>query len=416
MTRRQTDSVRAACAMASIRTLMQTSLPRWTWSMHGDAGNVSFVAMHDRSIDVILNNQRGEGFVKQVFRLVLAGCSHVGAGSVIDIGANTGYYSMLSAAHGCPVLAIDAQPGCHQWFEAARAANEANASRYASLNSTAGGSQSKAATYFDRTRVRLVTRPVSNSGAPIEIDKWACWVMHKIDVRVRRKRRRRSLLSQSPPPPPLLSPRLKSSAVGFPPPPPPPPPPLAVDPELDATPGKLALRPIDGAGMMRLLPPSERILLAKVDTEGAELGVLHALEQLLPRISNLIVEVAPGWWPLFANRTSRRGESRSRGTVHAAQTADVAAALAIRAAGADQVSRLLMDRDSGGWGFQAALTSNGRHMTSADQMHDFIRRMGNNGYWNQVDIWFAREPISARARRLLCIRRQTSVRAHNVCK
>ena len=204
-----------------------------------------------------------------------------------------------------------------------------------------------------------------------------------------------------------------TTAVGL---PPPPPPPLAVDPELDALPGKLALLPIDGAGMMRLLPPSERVLLAKVDTEGAELGVLHALEPLLPRISNLIVEVAPGWWPLFANRTSRRGESRSRGTVHAAQTADVAAALAIRAAGADQVSRLLMDRDSGGWGFQAALTSNGRHMTSADQMHDFIRRMGNNGYWNQVDIWFAREPIGTRARRLLCIRRQASLRARTACK
>ena len=105
------------CPGCAIRSLRQTSLPRWSsqWSYSspdGNASSVKFVILHDRSIDVIINNQRGEGFVKQVFLAVLGACAAGGGGSVIDIGSNTGFYSMLSAAHGCSVLAIDAQPGC----------------------------------------------------------------------------------------------------------------------------------------------------------------------------------------------------------------------------------------------------------------------------------------------------------------
>ena len=97
--------------MAAVRTLAKTSLQRWSWSDDDSLDNVTFTITHDRSIDVILNNQRGEGFVKQVFRVLLSQCAIPGTGSVIDIGSNTGYYSMASAAHGCPVLAVDAQPG-----------------------------------------------------------------------------------------------------------------------------------------------------------------------------------------------------------------------------------------------------------------------------------------------------------------
>jgi hypothetical protein len=158
-----------ACAMAAVRSLMQTSLPRWSWVTDEGAvarlGSVHFVVMHDRSIDVILNNQRGEGFVKQVFRLVLMGCSS--AHTVVDVGANTGYYSMASAAFGCRVLAFDAQPGCRQWWEAARLANDANVTRANGV----GGPFS----YFDTSRVKLVTRPVSAHPATVEIDQWACW-------------------------------------------------------------------------------------------------------------------------------------------------------------------------------------------------------------------------------------------------
>ena len=166
--------------MASVRVLLETSVPiwnyNWTWlAPHGEARQLRFVVSHDRSIDVILNNQRGEGFVKQVFLATLAGCS--GSMAVLDIGSNTGYYSMLAAAHGCSVLAIDAQPGCAQWFEWARNANHAN-------HSIVGSQQ------FSARSVRIVTRPVSNSRAPVEVDKFSCWVMHKTDIRLRRRRPR----------------------------------------------------------------------------------------------------------------------------------------------------------------------------------------------------------------------------------
>ena len=376
--------------MAAVRTLMNTQLPRWSWTADETGSNVSFVAMHDRSIDVILNNQRGEGFVKQVFRLLLAGCGK--GGTVIDIGSNTGYYSMASAAHGCPVLAIDAQPGCRQWFEAARAANDENATR------------TGAPSWFSRDRVRLITQPVSTNTQPVEIDMWACWVMHKIDVRVKRRRRRAGAIS----PPPPASAHASSSQR---PPPPPPPPPLLTDPDAHVQPGKLALRPIDGEKLMALLPPKEQILLAKVDTEGAELGVLRALEPLLPRASNLVVEIAPGWWPLYTNRTSRRGSKQAG--------ADVAASLAIRSVGAQQVSRLLAATsgdDEPGFGFAAALTSTGRHFTRSDRLHEFLMRMGGNGYWNQVDVWFSRDAASVKAaKKLICLRSQSAVRAKAAC-
>jgi len=337
--------------------------------------------------------------VKQVFRLVLMGCSS--AHTVVDVGANTGYYSMASAAFGCRVLAFEAQPGCRQWWEAARLANDANVTRANGV----GGPFS----YFDTSRVKLVTRPVSAHPATVEIDQWACWVMHKIDQRLRRRQRRRHGVDDASPPASALA-----SVSG--PPPPPPPPPLAVDPEAHARPGKLALRPIGAAELTALLAPSERVLLTKVDTEGAELAVLGALEPLLPRTEHLIVEVAPGWWELYRNRTARSGRGgerhTTRGDGHAPLTSEVAASMQLRANGAQQLSRLLTPQSKGGWGFAAALTSNGRHFTDAATFHEFIVHMGSNGYWHQQDVWFSRDAATvARARLIICKQQQSSVRA-----
>ena len=100
--------------------------------------------MHDESIDVILNDRRAEGFVKAIFRLACARCAP--GNIVLDIGANTGYYSMLAGAHGCSVLALDAQPGCAPFFESARDANVA-------------------AGRFGADRVRLIPRPVDDAEA-----------------------------------------------------------------------------------------------------------------------------------------------------------------------------------------------------------------------------------------------------------
>ena len=89
----------------------------------------------------------------------------------------------------------------------------------------------------------------------------------------------------------------------------------------------------------------------------------------------------------------------------------------MRALGADQLSRLLVAHSDGGWGFQAALTSTGRQFTSAEQLGPFLRKMGNNGYWNQVDVWFARDGETlTRSRLLMCLRQQATSRARAMCK
>ena len=362
------DLIFCACRCRSQRTLAETSLPRWAWhdTSTENPSTVDFVIMHDRSIDVILKNQRGEGFVKQVFRLVLANCSGVNAGIVVDIGTNTGYYAMASAAHGCPVAALDAQPGCSKWFEAARAANDANSTR-------AG-----APAFFSQRRVRLLPRPVSSNAALIEMDRYACWVMHKTDVRVRRRRR---------------NPRLAGDAQ------------VAEQEVVRVPAGRVAARPVGPSELNAFVGAAEPILLAKVDTEGAELSVLNAMEALLPRVSNLIVEVAPGWWPLYVNKSS--GAARSR-----AASKPGAPPSPLRLRGAEQLARFLTSRASGGWGFEAALTSTGRFFASAERLREYVLSMGNNGYWHQADIWFARDGALMRsACRLICLQQQSADRA-----
>jgi hypothetical protein len=413
-------SAATAATMAAIRTLQVTSLPAWSNASEG----VSFTFTHDRSMDVILQNQRGEGFVKQVFRYLLSyGCGTRvdGAGLVLDIGSNTGYYSMASAAHGCQVLAFDAQPGCKQWFEQARAANERNHSRM-------GGPQ---AAYFDARRVGIVTRPVSANPTPIEIDQWACWVMHKIDVRLDGRRRRRRIQTANAEaraaPAVAVTNGLLSPSPPSPPPPPPSPPPGENLPA--ANPGKVAARPVGSLELLSLVQQRQAssVLLAKIDTEGAELGVLAALEPLLPQVENLLVEIAPGWWPLYANKSAvgagRGGRSAMRGakgrgaTPRAAERdADAKPGSQMRANGAEQLSRLLRSKEKGGAGFTAALTSNARLFTSSERLHDFLVGMGSNGYWNQADVWFARDAHGMRsARTTICLRQQSTERAKSMC-
>ena len=144
-------------------------------------------------------------------------------------------------------------------------------------------------------------------------------------------------------------------------------------------------------------------------------------------MTNLLVEIAPGWWPLYANKTARpgrAGEARARKSgdaegaqAHAAHAAEVAAKLHVRSSGARQLSRLLAPAgDAGGWGFSAALTSSGKAFTSAERFEEFLVRMGGNGYWDQIDVWLARDAdVLRRSRRLVCLRQQDPTRAQKAC-
>ena len=42
---------------------------------------------------------------------------------VLDVGANAGFYGILSLAYGANVVFFDAQPSCWQWIESALHAN-----------------------------------------------------------------------------------------------------------------------------------------------------------------------------------------------------------------------------------------------------------------------------------------------------
>ena len=80
------------------------------------------------------------------------------------------------------------------------------------------------------------------------------------------------------------------------------------------------------------------------------------------------------------------------------------------------MQRLLRSRADGGGGFTAALTSSGKYFASAERFHEFIVRMGGNGYWNQVDVWFTRDADVMRAsRRPICLQQQSTERARKSC-
>ena len=171
---------------------MNTQLPRWSWTADETGSNVSFVAMHDRSIDVILNNQRGEGFVKQVFRLCLRAAAKAAPLLIlVRILAIIPWQAPHTAVR-CSLLTHS--PAAANGLRR-RAANDENATH------------TGAPSWFSRDRVRLITQPVSTNTQPVEIDMWACWVMHKIDVRVKRRRRRAERFRRRRPPRRMRAPR-----------------------------------------------------------------------------------------------------------------------------------------------------------------------------------------------------------------
>ena len=49
---------------------------------------------------------------------------------------------------------------------------------------------------------------------------------------------------------------------------------------------------------------------------------------------------------------------------------------------------------------------------SAERLREYVLSMGNNGYWHQADIWFARDGALMRsACRLICLQQQSADRA-----
>jgi FkbM family methyltransferase len=74
-------------------------------------------------------SQVTETNIRHLFREILGspvlGCSkHVNDGVVLDVGANEGFYGLLSSAYGCRTISFEPQPTCVTWLSWAAAANQ----------------------------------------------------------------------------------------------------------------------------------------------------------------------------------------------------------------------------------------------------------------------------------------------------
>jgi FkbM family methyltransferase len=143
------------------------TVPRWSWPGEASSSpapelNVSFYVSRSRGLKFVQTDARGEGFVKDVFRLMASGCTtEASPATIVDIGANTGYYSMLAAVFGCPVIAFEPQPGCWPSFEAARVRNA-----------------------LGQSKVRYIPKPVSSRAAVIEVPSRGCAVTNQAKTEV----------------------------------------------------------------------------------------------------------------------------------------------------------------------------------------------------------------------------------------
>jgi FkbM family methyltransferase len=204
----------------------------------------------------IFGENNGERLVLRAVHRAASGCPPNGDGALmLDIGANTGSYSILAAALGCRAIAFEPQPGCRKRLKAAAAA----AQQHAGV----------------RRRVHVVPHPVGRvAGQPLRAPERGC---------------RSAAPSVAPPPQNARSDGQHTvTAVAA------------------AAAVEQALRRAWPAapGAPRAAP---RIAIVKIDTEGAEVSVLESLRPLWPRIDNLVIETTKYLWPRISNATLRDG-------------------------------------------------------------------------------------------------------------
>ena len=89
---------------------------RWNASSDDDA--VRLYIVDDWSAEWVLQESHSEYAVARIFRRLASDCVKRDR-LVLDVGANSGYYALLSAALGCQVVAFEPQPGCHTRLKAA---------------------------------------------------------------------------------------------------------------------------------------------------------------------------------------------------------------------------------------------------------------------------------------------------------
>ena len=79
---------------------------------------VRLYIVDDWSAEWVLQESHSEYAVTRIFRRLASDCADRDR-LIVDVGANSGYYSLLSAAMGCLVVAFEPQRGCHTRLKAA---------------------------------------------------------------------------------------------------------------------------------------------------------------------------------------------------------------------------------------------------------------------------------------------------------
>jgi FkbM family methyltransferase len=83
-----------------------------------NGSTVRMYIVDDWSAEWVLQESHSESMVTRIFRRLASDCTNRD-NIIVDVGANSGYYSLLSAALGCQVVAFEPQPGCHLRVKAA---------------------------------------------------------------------------------------------------------------------------------------------------------------------------------------------------------------------------------------------------------------------------------------------------------
>ena len=192
------------------------------------------------SVDWVMT-EPGEVFVRNVFASVLRnGSSCTRSKLVLDIGANEGYFGLLSAYWGCRTILFEPQPGCQTQLHGAILIN--------GLSHVA----------------ELVPRPVSKSRflMPVMQDH-SCEGGFMGAGSTHHSLKRRALVRKT---------TVESHTT---------------------------ITPVPSVSLVEVLRPEEHVELIKVDVEGGELSVLEDLLPFIRRrlIQNIVVEMTPGWWP-----------------------------------------------------------------------------------------------------------------------
>ena len=256
---------------------------------------VRLYIVDDWSAEWVLKESHSEGMVNRVFRRLASDCVNRDK-LIVDVGANSGYYSLVSAALGCQVVAFEPQPGCHKRLNAAIQIN------------------------FFHEAMRYVPRPVGfQQGTILGVNPYGC----SGDFQLR---------------------------------------------------PKSAAKPLREGHFTRLTTVQHaltdferfrRILLIKIDTEGAECMALRSLRPHVDRIDNLVVETTPWRWSALSNMSR-------------AEVADVYASLLHRHRFVLAYARTALGRT--------------RWIDDADDMRAYIGEEIPGDYWGIADIWFGRDP------------------------